>query len=109
MLSNYNQKVRINFLLKTNLNDMLEERFLKGKITGGEDPFSRVLGIVLIGYPHLIKILEAPFKLSVLITGKEYDCNFHAGFLGVTQDPVTYVVKPLIGWYIDMGPEYDGN
>ena len=56
MLSNYNQKVRIDFLLKTNLNDTLEERFLKGKITGGEDPFSRVLGIILIGYPHLIKI-----------------------------------------------------
>ena len=51
------------------------------------------------------QILEAPFKLDCLNAGKEYDCNFHAGFIGVTQDPTTLVVKPLIGWYISMGEE----
>ena len=55
------------------------------------------------------QIIEAPFKLDVIASQKEYDCNFHAGFLGVKQDPTTFVVRPLIGWYISLGEEHGIN
>ena len=48
------------------------------------------------------QILEAPFVLQIVKTGEKFNCTFHSGFLGVTQDPNTFVVKPNIGWYITV-------
>jgi len=51
------------------------------------------------------QILDAPFILRLEPSGQEFKCTFHSGFIGVTQDPKTYVVKQRIGWYITFDDE----
>ena len=45
MINESDELIIIDFLLKANLNDTIEEMFLNGKITGSDDPFFHVLEI----------------------------------------------------------------
>ena len=46
------------------------------------------------------EMLTIPFKLTVIPPGKTTDCEFVAGFVGTSQDPVTKSIKPEIHWII---------
>merc|ERR1712217_473305 len=37
--------------------------------------------------------------------GKEINLEFHAGFVGATQEQSTGVIKPFVGWFIDHDGE----
>ena len=54
-----------------------------------------------------LSILRAEFLLTEII---KKDCPekfvFNSGFLGVSQDPETLLVKPVIGWYIEPKSHY---
>jgi hypothetical protein len=36
-------------------------------------------------------------------TAETWECEFVAGFVGLSQDASTFNVKPEIGWYIKKG------
>ena len=55
----------IDFLLKANLNDTIEERFLNGKITGSDDPFF-----------HALEISQDFFDIPLYISKKKKNRNF---------------------------------
>lgn len=46
------------------------------------------------------EMLTIPFKLTVIPPGKTTDCEFVAGFVGTSHDPVTKSIKPEIHWII---------
>ena len=92
-------------MIKEKIGDMYDPGFISGWIckffpygvNGRRSYLERIYDIDDI----LPEVLEAPFILE--ITPQEFNCKFHSGFLGVTQDPTTFVVKPHIGWYITLG------
>jgi hypothetical protein len=54
-----------------------------------------------IGYSSLPDgISTAPFTWDFPLDGLTFEMEFVAGFLGITQDPRTYAVRPEIGWLV---------
>ena len=53
------------------------------------------------------QILDAPFELELQATNEKIPCKFHSGFMGVSQDPISFVVKPQIGWFITVNDKDD--
>lgn len=53
-----------------------------------------------VDLPH--EMLPVPFELRIVDSGIEtiYNCQFLAGFVGVTQDKKSSSLKPEIGWFI---------
>ena len=45
------------------------------------------------------EVQRVSFKLKIINKGT-YDCDFLAGFVGLTQDEKTASIKPEIGWFI---------
>ena len=53
------------------------------------------------------EVLDTPFTLTDLSKREpvEYEGTLSSGFVGITQDPATYEIKPEMGWIINITPK----
>ena len=50
------------------------------------------------------ELLDIPLDVA-LTTGESFKLNVRVGFIGLSQDPQTYELKPEMGWFVSDKPE----
>ena len=55
------------------------------------------------------ELLDVPLILTFIVTGETFNLTVRSGFVGISQDPQTFEVKPEVGWMILQKQKTDSD